>query len=253
MKRNIAALVIVAIIAPSSAFAVPAKKTKPIIAPLPLEDVAEPTPPNDFFEPVNRFTFAINDGVDAVIVNPMVAIWNGVMPSFVRTGVGNFFNNLDDIYVGINHLLQGNGSRASVDLERVAINSTVGIGGLVDVGAKMGLNKVDGDFGQTLGVWGIPSGPYVILPLIGPSTVRETAGRGVRIMTDPRTYMDAVPSYSLMGLEYLQTRADAKANEGLIAASSLDRYVFIRNLYLQKRALMVKSGREAPNSSQAAK
>jgi len=97
-----------------------------------------------------------------------------------------------------------------------------------------------------LGVWGIPTGPYVILPLIGPSTLRETAGRSVRVMTDPRTYLDAVPSYSLMGLEYLQTRADAKANEGLIAASSLDRYVFIRNLYLQKRSLMVKSG-QTPN------
>ena len=246
MKRIAPFILTIALLAPSLAGAAPSKKVKPALAPIPLEEPAETAPPNDLFEPINRVTFAVNDGIDAVIVNPLVALWNGVMPSFVRTGVGNFFNNLDDIYVGVNHLLQGNGSRAGVDFERVAVNSTVGIGGLIDVGAKMGLQKVDGDFGQTLGVWGIPTGPYVILPLIGPSTLRETAGRSVRVMTDPRTYLDAVPSYSLMGLEYLQTRADAKANEGLIAASSLDRYVFIRNLYLQKRSLMVKSG-QTPN------
>jgi phospholipid-binding lipoprotein MlaA len=242
MKRIVPFILTIALLAPSLAAAAPSKKVKPALAPIPLEEPAEIAPPNDLFEPINRVTFAVNDGIDAILVNPLVAIWNGLMPSFVRTGVGNFFNNLDDVYVGVNHLLQGNGLRAGVDFERVAVNSTVGIGGLIDVGAKMGLQKVDGDFGQTLGVWGIPTGPYVILPLIGPSTLRETAGRSVRVMTDPRTYLDTVPSYSLMGLEYLQTRADAKANEGLIAASSLDRYVFIRNLYLQKRSLMVKSG-----------
>lgn len=242
MKRIVPFILTIALLAPSLAAAAPSKKVKPAPAPIPLEEPAEIAPPNDLFEPINRVTFAVNDGIDAILVNPLVAIWNGLMPSFVRTGVGNFSNNLDDVYVGVNHLLQGNGSRAGVDFERVAVNSTVGIGGLIDVGAKMGLQKVDGDFGQTLGVWGIPTGPYVILPLIGPSTLRETAGRSVRVMTDPRTYLDTVPSYSLMGLEYLQTRADAKANEGLIAASSLDRYVFIRNLYLQKRSLMVKSG-----------
>ena len=242
MKRIATIVFMLALVAPSLVAAAPSKKAKPAVAPIPLEEPAEIAPPNDLFEPINRVTFAVNDGIDLIIVNPLVALWNGLMPSFVRTGVGNFFNNLDDVYVGVNHLLQGNGSRAGVDFERVAVNSTVGIGGLIDVGAKMGLQKVYGDFGQTLGVWGIPTGPYVILPLIGPSTLRETAGRSVRVMTDPRTYLDAVPSYSLMGLEYLQTRADAKANEGLIAASSLDRYVFIRNLYLQKRSLMVKSG-----------
>ena len=246
MKRIAPFILTIALLVPSLAGAAPSKKVKPALAPIPLEEPAETAPPNDLFEPINRVTFAVNDGIDIVLVNPLVALWNGLMPSFVRTGVGNFFNNLDDVYVGVNHLLQGNGSRAGVDFERVAVNSTVGIGGLIDVGAKMGLQKVDGDFGQTLGVWGIPTGPYVILPLIGPSTLRETAGRSVRVMTDPRTYLDAVPSYSLMGLEYLQTRADAKANEGLIAASSLDRYVFIRNLYLQKRSLMVKSG-QTPN------
>ena len=251
MKRIAASLFVLATLAPAFAFAVPAKKIAPIIAPAPIPVEDEPAPPNDALEPLNRVTFALNDGIDLILVNPLVTLWNGVMPTFVRTGVGNFFNNLDDVYVGVNHVLQGNGGAAGADFERVAINTTVGIGGLFDVGARMGLHKVDGDFGQTLGAWGIPTGPYLILPLLGPSTLRETAGRSVRVITDPRSYMDTVPSYSLMGLEYLQTRVDTKANEGLIAASSLDRYVFVRNLYLQKRALLVKAAQEKTSSAAA--
>jgi len=149
MKRIASFILTIALLAPGLAAAAPSKKVKPALAPIPLEEPAEPAPPNDLFEPINRVTFAVNDGIDAILVNPLVAIWNGLMPSFVRTGVSNFFNNLDDVYVGVNHLLQGNGSRAGMDFERIAVNSTVGIGGLIDVGAKMGLQKVDGDFGQT--------------------------------------------------------------------------------------------------------
>jgi len=249
MKIRAASVFFLLAVLPNIAFAAPVKKMKPAVITAPLVEENEPAPPNDMLEPLNRATFALNDGIDFVLINPLVTLWNGIMPSFVRTGVGNFFNNLDDVYVGVNHVLQGNGSAAGADFKRVVVNTTVGIGGLFDVGAKMGLHKVDGDFGQTLGVWGFPTGPYLILPLLGPSTFRETAGRSVRVMTDPRSYMDTVPSYSLMGLEYLQTRADTKANEGLIAASSLDRYVFIRNLYLQKRALLVKSGRDKTSSA----
>ncbi len=251
MKRLVASLALLAALAPALASAAPLKKAKPVAVAAPIVEDEEPAAPNDALEPLNRVTFALNDGIDMVLVNPLVTLWNGVMPSFVRTGVSNFFNNLDDVYVGVNHVLQGNGSAAGADFERVAVNTTVGLGGLFDVGAKMGLHKVDGDFGQTLGAWGLPTGPYLILPLLGPSTLRETAGRSVRVMTDPRSYMDSVPSYSLMGIEYLQTRADTKANEGLIAASSLDRYVFVRNLYLQKRALLVKSARDKTSSAAA--
>ncbi len=252
MKRFALSLVLLTTLGSGLAIAAPSKKVKAVAPPPPIVEEQEPAPPNDVLEPLNRATFALNDGIDMVIVNPLVTLWNGIMPTFVRTGVGNFFNNLDDVYVGINHVLQGNGSAAGADFQRVAVNTTVGIGGLFDVGAKMGLHKVDGDFGQTLGAWGLPTGPYLILPLIGPSTFRETTGRFARIATDPRSYLDPVPSYSLMGLEYLQTRADGKANEGLIAASSLDRYVFVRNLYLQKRALMVKAAREKTSSAASA-
>jgi phospholipid-binding lipoprotein MlaA len=127
----------------------------------------------------------------------------------------------------------------------VIVNTTVGVGGIFDVGTKIGLKKSYGDFGQTLGVWGISTGPYVVLPLLGPSTLRETAGRGARIATDARNLLPTNTFYALAGTEYLATRADAKANEGLIAASSLDRYVFVRNLYWQRRFNLVQEGRNA--------
>lgn len=201
--------------------------------------------PYDPLESVNRATFALNDVVDMVIVNPLVSVWNAVLPQPVRQGVSNIFDNLDDIYAGVNHVLQGRGSQAGTDFGRVIVNTTVGIGGVFDVGTKLGLKKSYGDFGQTLGVWGFSSGPYVVLPLLGPSTVRETAGRGARIVTDARNLLPTNTYYALAGTEYLATRADAKANEGLIAASSLDRYVFVRNLYWQRRFNLVQEGRDA--------
>ncbi|MFM8607005.1 MAG: VacJ family lipoprotein [Hyphomicrobiales bacterium] len=205
--------------------------------------------PYDPLENVNRATFALNDVVDMVIVNPLVSIWNAVLPQPVRQGVNNVFDNLDDVYAGVNHALQGRGTQAGTDFSRVLVNTTVGVGGLFDVGTKIGLKKSYGDFGQTLGVWGFSTGPYVVLPLLGPSTLRETAGRAVRVTTDARNLLPTNTYYALTGTEYLATRADAKANEGLIAASSLDRYVFVRNLYWQRRSNLVQEGRQATNAS----
>ena len=204
----------------------------------------EPAPAFDPIEPVNRATFALNDVIDMIIVNPLVSLWNGVLPQPVRQGVSNVFDNLDDVYAGVNHVLQGSPSTAGADFGRVIVNTTVGVGGLFDVSTKVGLKKTYGDFGQTLGVWGFSTGPYVVLPLIGPSTLRDTSGRAVRVVTDARNLLPTNTSYALMGTEYLATRADAKSNENLVAASSLDRYVFVRNLYLQRRAMLVKTGKD---------
>ena len=201
--------------------------------------------PYDPLESVNRVTYGLNDVIDMVIVNPLVALWNGVLPQPVRQGVSNVFDNLDDVYAGVNHALQGRGTQAGTDFSRVLVNSTVGIGGLFDVGTKIGLKKSYGDFGQTLGVWGFSTGPYMVLPLLGPSTLRETAGRSVRVTTDARNLLPVNTYYALAGTEYLATRADAKANEGLIAASSLDRYIFVRNLYWQRRFNLVQEGRQS--------
>ena len=200
---------------------------------------------HDPIEPINRGFFGLNDVLDTIALKPISAVWNTVVPKPVRTGVGNVFSNLDDVFIGANHLLQGRGKDAMTDFSRVLINSTVGIGGLIDVASTQNLQKGEGDFGQTLGVWGVGPGFYLVLPLMGPSTARDTIGRAARMASDPRTYMVDAWSYSLRGLEFVQIKADNVGNANLIDSSSLDKYAFTRNLYLQRRAAIVQSGREA--------
>ena len=200
---------------------------------------------NDPIEPINRGVFGLNDVLDTIAFKPISAVWNTVIPKPVRTGVSNVFGNLDDVFIGANHVLQGRGKDAMTDFSRVLINSTIGIGGLIDVASTQDLQKGDGDFGQTLGVWGMGPGFYVVLPLLGPSTARDTIGRAARVASDPRTYAPAALSYSLTGLEFVQIKADNVDNANLIDSSSLDKYAFTRNLYLQRRAAIVQSGRDA--------
>jgi phospholipid-binding lipoprotein MlaA len=200
---------------------------------------------HDPIEPINRGVFGLNDVLDTIAFKPISAVWNTVVPKPVRTGVGNVFSNLDDVFIGANHLLQGRGKDAMTDFSRVLINSTVGVGGLIDVASTQNLQKGEGDFGQTLGVWGVGPGFYLVLPLMGPSTARDTIGRAARVASDPRTYMADAWSYSLIGLEFVQIKADNVDNANLIDSSSLDKYAFTRNLYLQRRAAIVQSGRDA--------
>jgi len=199
----------------------------------------------DPIEPINRGVFGLNDALDTIAFKPISAVWNTIIPKPVRIGVGNAFGNLDDVFIGANHVLQGRGKDAMTDFSRVLINSTVGIGGLIDLASTQDLQKGEGDFGQTLGVWGMGPGFYLVLPLLGPSTARDTVGRAARIASDPRTYAPAAWSYSLTGLEFVQIKADNVDNANLIDSSSLDKYAFTRNLYLQRRAAIVQSGRDA--------
>jgi len=207
--------------------------------------IAQGSEHRDPIEPINRGFFGLNEVLDTIAFKPISAVWNTVVPKPVRTGVSNVFSNLDDVFIGANHLLQGRGKDAMTDFSRVLINSTVGLGGLIDVASTQNLQKGEGDFGQTLGVWGVGPGFYMVLPLIGPSTARDTVGRAARVASDPRTYMADAWSYSLRGLEFVQIRADNVGNSNLIDSSSLDKYAFVRNLYLQRRAAIVQSGREA--------
>ena len=209
---------------------------------------AQPQQVNDPIEPINRGIFALNELIDTILVKPLVVTYNTVVPKPVRTGISNVFSNLDDVFIGANHALQGRGKDAGTSLGRVLVNSTIGLGGLIDVASMNGLQKGEGDFGQTLGVWGVGPGPYIVLPILGPSNARDTLGRAARIASDPRTYMRKVWSYSLTGLEYLQMRADNAENSNLIDSSSLDKYSFSRSLYMQRRNALVTSGREASSA-----
>lgn len=216
-----------------------------LLASVSLPTLAHAQQVSDPIEPINRGFFALNELLDTIIVKPIATVYNTVLPKPVRTGVANVFGNLDDVFIGANHALQGRGTDAATSFGRVILNSTIGIGGLIDVASMNGMQKGEGDFGQTLGVWGVGPGPYIVLPVLGPSNARDTVGRAARIASDPRTYMPDAWSYSLTGLEFVQIKADNLENMNLIDSSSLDKYGFTRSLYMQRRDRLVTSGKEA--------
>ncbi len=213
-----------------------------------LPSLAQAQGVDDPFEPVNRGIFAFNEVLDNLIVKPIATVYNAVLPKPVRTGVSNVFGNLDDVFIGANHALQGRGKDAANSFGRVVINTTFGVGGLVDLASMNGMPKGEGDYGQTLGVWGVGPGPYIVLPVLGPSNARDTVGRAARVASDPRTYMPDAWSYSLRGVEAVQIRADNLENTRLIDSSSLDKYGFTRSLYMQRRDALVKSGKAAASA-----
>ena len=200
---------------------------------------------NDPFEPLNRGIFFFNEIFDAVITTPVTSIYKAIIPDPVRRSIGGVFGNLDDLYSGVNHGLQGKGKQAGTDFSRVLINTTIGLGGLFDVAGDMGLAKSKTDYGVTLGAWGVGAGPYLVLPVMGPSSVRDTVGRGLRSASDPRTYIPWQTGYSLTAAEIVHLRAANASAENLIASSSLDKYNFTRSLYLQRRESQVRDAREA--------
>lgn len=199
---------------------------------------------NDPLEPLNRGIFFFNEIFDAVITTPVTSIYKAVVPDPVRKSIGGVFDNLDDVYSGLNHGLQGKGKQAGTDFSRVLVNTTVGLGGLFDVAGDMGLVKSGTDFGVTLGVWGMGAGPYIVVPVLGPSSTRDTIGRGIRIATDPRTYIPWQTGYSLTAAEFFHVRAVNASSESLIGSSSFDKYLFTRSLYLQRRDSQVREARE---------
>ena len=140
--------------------------------------------PQDPWEPFNRSVFEFNEGLDAYLLKPVVAGYRFILPEFVREGVYNFFSNYNDIYTALFNLLQGKPDYALNDFMRVVVNTTMGLGGLIDLATPGGLEKHKEDWGQTLGVWGVPSGPYVVLPFFGPSNVRDTFGTVADLESD---------------------------------------------------------------------
>jgi phospholipid-binding lipoprotein MlaA len=194
------------------------------------------TNPRDPYEKFNRQMFKFNDAVDRVALKPAATVYKQVLPTFVQTGVSNFFGNLSDLWTGINNLMQGKGQDGMSDLTRFTLNSTLGLGGLLDIGSEAGLQKHNEDFGQTLGAWGVPSGPYLMLPLLGPSTVRDTAGIPLDIYADPWAYKEPVRWRNVgTALRAVDQRAAVLDASNLMEEAALDRYEFIRDGFLQRR------------------
>ncbi len=199
--------------------------------------------PRDPFEKFNRAMFSFNDTVDTYALKPAATTYKKVLPSFVQTGVSNFFGNLADIWTGANNLMQGKGADGMSDLTRVALNSTFGILGLFDVASEAGLQKHNEDFGQTLGTWGVASGLYLMLPLLGPSTVRDAAVLPLDIKADPWAYKEPVNWRNVgIAVRAVDQRAAVLDASNLMEEAALDRYEFIRDGFLQRRESRINDG-----------
>ena len=194
----------------------------------------------DPWEGFNRAMFSFNDGLDTYALKPVTQGYKAVMPDMAETGVSNFFENLSDVGTLINNLLQGKFNSASQDLARISFNTTFGLGGLIDVATPMGIDKHEEDFGQTFGYWGASSGPYLVLPLFGPATVRDGLGMIPDSLVDPVRYVDDNGARNALYVtRVIDNRAQLLEAEKLISG---DKYTFIRDAYLQKRAFSIADG-----------
>ena len=209
--------------------------------------------PQDPFERFNRSMFVFNDTVDRVAVKPVATVYQKAVPQFVQTGVGNFFGNLGDVWTGVNNLLQGKFEDGLNDFMRVAVNSTFGIAGLIDISSEAGIQKHREDFGQTLGFWGVRSGPYVVLPFLGSSTLRDTLVTPLDIAGDPWSYKRPI-RWRNTGtvLRGIDLRASLLGASSLVEDAAVDRYEFIRDAYLQRRQGKIDDGRISPLKEDAA-
>lgn len=206
--------------------------------------VANPTP-GDPWESYNRGMFAFNDAFDKALLKPIASGYEQIVPQPARSCVNNIFGNLADAWSAVNSFFQGRGHDFFNSLGRVLFNSTVGLGGCIDVASMHGAERINNDFGTTLGVWGVGTGPYFVLPFIGPSTVRDTTAFVGTLAADvsPFTPVMSIDNValrnSLIGLFVVDTRASLLTTDKLVEDVALDRYSFIRDAYLQRRQALV--------------
>lgn len=209
-------------------------------APLGLAQAADK--PHDPLEKLNRATYAFNDALDRMIARPAARAYSKVVPEVARKGVSNFLDNLQYPVVIINDALQGKLRDAGSDVLRFAVNTVLGVGGIADPATHFGLVDHDEDFGQTLGRWGVPPGPYLVIPVIGPSDFRDAPGKLVDTYTSPVHYVQSkYAKYGLYGLTLLDKRATLLTTDTAIK-NAYDPYVFVRNAYLERRNYLVHDG-----------
>lgn len=202
---------------------------------------AEEEQTNDSFEGLNRKAFVFNETLDNALLKPVAKTYAAVIPDPLERGILNVFSNLNEVTNILNDLLQAKFAHAGHDSGRFLINTTIGVGGLFDVAQRAGLEKSEGeDFGQTLATWGVSEGPYLMLPFVGPSTLRDAPSKIIDSFANPVAYMDHVSTRnSVRALDLLAMRADLLALDDVISG---DRYLFVRDVYLQRREYLVSDG-----------
>ena len=207
--------------------------------------------PRDPWEPFNRSVFSFNDDADKAIFKPAATVYRNVTPALVRAGVSNFFGNLDDAWSFVNSLLQFKPISAVDNFMRFSVNTVMGVGGIFDVASEMRIERHREDFGQTLGRWGFAAGPYVVLPLLGPSTLRDTVALPVDIRGDIAANVNPIATRnSLKVLDQLDTRASLLSFSDSLDEVALDKYSFTREAFLQRRRNAVFDGNPPEDDAQ---
>ena len=188
---------------------------------------------NDPFEDLNRTTLKLNKKLDVTFATPIARLYQKITPDFIELAIYNSISNIDDINISINNILQGKFKDGFSDIIRFGVNSTLGLAGFIDVASKIGLEKHDEDFGQTLATWGVPHGPYIMLPALGPSSLRDTVGMVPDAFLSPSLLLDHEPTiYSLKFLDLIDTRARYLGLENVVIG---DEYLFLKDAYYQNR------------------
>lgn len=198
---------------------------------------------DDPFEPFNRAMFGVHEAVDEAVMKPLIDVYVAAVPKLIRTGISNFFNNIDDLFSGVNSMLQGKFDQAGDQFGRVMLNTFV-MGGIFDIASDLGIERGHEDFGTTFGVWGFPQGPYLFVPIVGPTTVRDGTGMLVRLYIGPVGFIPDVATRNILyGIGAVDLRAQSADAISMADTASLDKYRFIRNAYLQRRAYLVNGGK----------
>jgi phospholipid-binding lipoprotein MlaA len=200
--------------------------------------------PRDPYEGLNRKVFAFNEGLDKAVLKPIAKGYEKVLPQLARTGVTNFFDNLGMVVTTFNDAIQLKGEKVPVDIARFAANLVFGLGGLIDVATGLGIENRNEDFGQSLGYWGVGSGPYIVLPILGPSTVRDGSGLAVDFVVSPFYYWEEQGQvrWGLLALNIVNARANLLPAEKLLDETGVERYTFLRDVYLQRREYLIHDG-----------
>ena len=199
--------------------------------------------PRDPFEPLNRRVYRFNEVIDEAVATPIATAYRDVVHEEIRNRVRNFFSNIGDLFIGVNDVLQGKFFDGFEDWSRFVFNSTIGLFGIHDVASDMGIEKRNEDFGQTFGRWGVGDGPYLILPILGSSTVRDGAGTALDMYFDPLGEVRPINLRNpLIALRLTGARADLLEASRILEQAALDKYVFQRDAYLQRRRNLIYDG-----------
>ncbi len=199
--------------------------------------------PRDPLEAFNRGVFVFNDAADRVVFKPAATVYRDLMPRLARVGVANFLGNLDDTWSFVNSVLQLNGTSAVDNFMRFGVNTVMGLGGILDVASEMGIERHREDFGQTLGRWGVATGPYLVLPFVGPSTLRDLIAMPVDARADIVSHISDIPARNVLKLlDVLETRTGLLSISSTLDEVALDKYGFTRDVFLQRRRNAVFDG-----------